>query len=179
MNRGIRNFVIGALVVAAAIAPTAVSPAGAATEAATVTSVRTVSASTTYVVNSVLENAVVALVNTRRVLAGCPVLKSNSYLRASSRKHSRYMAVYNTMSHRLPGEPTLGRRITAAGYTNWNRIAENVAAGFTTAQQTMRAWMGSTGHRRNILDCSLRHIGVGVVFKGLKPYWTQNFGRRS
>lgn len=178
MNRGIQNFVIGALVVAATIAPTAAMPAEAATSTTTVTSVRTLSASTTYVVNSVLENAVVALVNTRRVLAGCPVLKSNAYLRASSRKHSRYMAVYNTMSHQLPGEPRLGRRVTLAGYTNWTRVAENVAAGFSTAQQTMRAWMGSTAHRRNILDCSLRHIGVGVVFKGLRPYWTQNFGRR-
>jgi uncharacterized protein YkwD len=178
MNRGIRKLVIGALVVAATIAPTATLPAQATPGTSTVTSVRTLSASSTYVVNGVLETAVVALVNTRRILAGCPVLKHNSYLRASSRKHSRRMAMYNTMSHQLPGEPRLGRRVTLAGYTRWTKVAENVAAGFTSARQTMRAWMSSSGHRRNILDCSLRHIGVGVVFKGLKPYWTQNFGRR-
>lgn len=178
MNRGIQNFVIGTLVVAAVIAPTAAPPARAATPTTEVVAVRTLSAATGYVANSVLENAIIVLTNTRRVLAGCRPLRVNANLRYAARKHSKYQAMYNRMSHQLPGEPRLGRRITLAGYTRWTRVAENVAGGFSSAKLVMRAWMASAGHRRNITDCSLREIGVGVVLRGLKPYWTQNFGRR-
>lgn len=178
MNRGIRNYVISALIVAAAVfAPSGAAPAGATTSTAVVAP-RIVATSTTYVVNSTLETAVVSLTNARRALAGCAPLRVNSYLRYAARKHSRYMAVYQTMSHQLPGEPTLGRRVTLAGYTGWTRVAENVAAGYSSATSVVRAWMASYTHRRNITDCSLRHIGVGVVLRGTRLYWTQNFGRR-
>ncbi len=179
MNRGIRKLIISALVVVAAVlAPgAAASPAGAAGATASTITVRTAT-STTYVVKSTLETAVITLTNTRRALAGCAPLRLNTDLRYAARKHSRYMAVYQTMSHQLPGEPTLGRRITLAGYTGWSRVAENVAAGYSSATTVVRAWMASYGHRRNINDCSLREIGVGVVLRGTRLYWTQNFGRR-
>jgi uncharacterized protein YkwD len=41
-----------------------------------------------------------------------------------------------------------------------------------------KAWMNSPGHRANILNCSARSIGVGVVYaKNGTPYYTQVFGR--
>jgi uncharacterized protein YkwD len=41
----------------------------------------------------------------------------------------------------------------------------------------MTAWMNSDGHRRNILDCDLHNIGVGLAYNGdNRPYWTQDFG---
>lgn len=178
MNRGIRKLIISALVVVAAVlAPGAASPAGAASATASTVTVRTAT-TTTYVVKSTLETAVITLTNARRALAGCAPLRLNTNLRYAARKHSRYMAVYQTMSHQLPGEPTLGRRITLAGYTGWTRVAENVAAGYSSATSVVRAWMASYGHRRNINDCRLREIGVGVVLRGTRLYWTQNFGRR-
>lgn len=178
MNRGIHKFVTSALIVAAAVlAPGAASPAGAVSGAASTVTVRSV-ATTTYVVKSTLEAAVVTLTNDQRARAGCAPLRVNTKLRNAARKHSRYMAVYQSTSHQLPGEPTLSRRITLAGYTGWSRLAENVAAGYSSATTVVRAWVGSSGHRRNINDCSLREIGVGVVSRGTRLYWTQNFGRR-
>ena len=43
----------------------------------------------------------------------------------------------------------------------------------------MDAWMNSPGHRANILNCRYRHLGVGVVYDGRTPYWTQEFGTPS
>lgn len=38
----------------------------------------------------------------------------------------------------------------------------------------MNGWMASTGHRRNILNCSFRSIGIGFASNGY--YWVQDFG---
>ncbi|MBM7517837.1 CAP domain-containing protein [Nocardioides nitrophenolicus] len=125
-----------------------------------------------------LEDRVVTLVNKRRARAGCRPLRSNERLRTSARTHSVGMAQYRTMTHYLPGEAGLGDRITFAGYRGWRQVAENVATGFPTPRAVMQAWMASAGHRANILDCRLRHLGVGVVVQGDRVWWTQDFARR-
>jgi len=67
-------------------------------------------------------------------------------------------------------------RAAAAGIVNY--AAENIAYGFPTPSAVMQVWMDSPVHRTNILDCSLRTLGVGVAYGGAAgPYWTQNFGR--
>lgn len=129
-------------------------------------------------VDAALEDQVVALVNKRRTRAGCRTLRSNEKLRLSARTHSVGMAQYRTMTHFLPGEAGLGERITFAGYRGWRRLAENVATGYGSPKAVMQAWMASPGHRANILDCRLRHLGVGVVVQGDRIWWTQDFGRR-
>ena len=47
----------------------------------------------------------------------------------------------------------------------------------------MLGWMGSAGHRANILNCSFRDIGVGYTYLAndtgqvnYHHYWTQDFG---
>ena len=43
----------------------------------------------------------------------------------------------------------------------------------------MTAWMNSSGHRANILNCSNVALGVGIGTGGpYGIYWTQDFGRR-
>lgn len=172
MNRGIHRVAISALVMVAAL----VAPSGATSAEAVTTAPRT--AALTLSVNNLLENTVVVLTNTKRVLAGCPPLRINSDLRQAARAHAKRMATSGVMSHQLTGEPALGRRVTLAGYLRWTRVAENIAAGYTSATLVLRAWWNSLSHRRNLLDCSLREIGVGVVWTGRTMYWTQDFGRR-
>ncbi|WP_410622624.1 CAP domain-containing protein [Amycolatopsis sp. cmx-8-4] len=66
-------------------------------------------------------------------------------------------------------------RITDAGY-RWARWAENIAAGQRTPTAVVDA-MHSPVHRADILDCSLREIGIGYsVDSAKKAYWTQDFG---
>lgn len=133
---------------------------------------------TRLLVQRAMEDRVIALTNAQRRARGCASLRPHSYLRNSARGHTVTMAVKGVMSHQLPGEPRFSVRITRAGYTNWRIVAENVARGFSGPSAVVRAWMASPGHRRNILNCKLRHIGVGVVLKNGQLWWTQNFGRR-
>lgn len=133
---------------------------------------------TRLLVQRALEDRVVALTNAQRRAHGCSALRQVSYLRTAARGHTVTMALKGVMSHQLPGESRFSVRITRAGYTNWRLVAENVARGFSGPSTVVRAWMASPGHRRNILNCKLRDIGVGVVLKDGQLWWTQNFGRR-
>lgn len=145
---------------------------------------------------------VVELVNIERQNnGGLPPLKHNALLDNSSQTHSTNMAERDFFSHcDLDTGATLGDRIIAAGYTP-NRGGENIAAGQTTPETVMTAWMNSTGHRANILNDSYHEIGVGFYLQSNDQatvrtdsnsdcvheavqgpyirYWTQNFGRSS
>ena len=46
--------------------------------------------------------------------------------------------------------------------------------GFPTAAAVEQAWLDSPGHRRNLLDCNFKKIGIGYAANG--DYWVQDFG---
>ncbi|MFC7532502.1 CAP domain-containing protein [Actinoplanes sp. GCM10030250] len=118
---------------------------------------------------------VIRLVNVERQKAGCSDLTSESRLEAAAQKHSELQAQQNSMSHQLPGEASMGDRVTAEGY-RWRGVAENVAAGYTSAASVMDGWMNSPGHKANILNCGYEQIGVGLAKSSSgTQYWTQNF----
>ncbi|MDQ6526262.1 CAP domain-containing protein [Nocardioides sp. LHD-245] len=129
-------------------------------------------------IDPAFEQSVIQLVNQQRVEAGCPPVRLNHKLRRAARTHSTAMASALTMTHYLPGEPTLGRRAAAAGYRGWTLVAENIARGFSSPESVVTAWMNSPSHRHNILNCRLRDLGVGVVLNDGQLWWTQDFGRR-
>jgi len=79
--------------------------------------------------------------------------------------------------HTNPDGDGPGDRLRAAG-VNWGSYGENIALGQNTPPDVMQAWMTSDGHRRNILDPSFTHLGVGVhTSYGGGPWWTQEFIR--
>lgn len=122
------------------------------------------------------EQEVVALVNAERATAGCAALTEDSRLTAAARAHSADMATRGFFDHTNPDGVTFDRRISDAGYS-WSLAAENIAWGQRDPAAVMRSWMNSDGHRRNILNCRLRDIGVGLVYDANnRPYWTQDFG---
>ncbi|WP_327250913.1 CAP domain-containing protein [Streptomyces sp. NBC_01244] len=116
---------------------------------------------------------VLALVNKERAAVGCPVLTVNEKLTKAAQDHSEDMAAHSNMSHTGSDGSDPGQRITRAGY-QWRTYAENVAYGYPTAAQVMEGWMNSPGHKRNILDCNVKEIGIGLAQPG--QYWTQDFG---
>ncbi|MEV0902395.1 CAP domain-containing protein [Actinoplanes sp. NPDC049802] len=125
--------------------------------------------------SSSVASEVLRLVNAERKSAGCSSLSRESRLEAAAQKHSELQATQNTMSHQLPGEASMGDRVTAEGY-RWRGVAENVAAGYTTAASVMDGWMNSPGHKANILNCGYKEIGVGRAKSSSGTlYWTQNF----
>jgi len=119
------------------------------------------------------QQRVVDLVNAERAAAGCRPLVIDQRLVAAAQAHSTDMAVNGYFSHTSLDGRTFGDRILAAGYPR--PAAENIARGQRSAEDVMRDWMRSRGHRANILNCDYVAIGVGLDTRGW--YWTQDFGR--
>ncbi|WP_344680774.1 CAP domain-containing protein [Saccharopolyspora taberi] len=127
----------------------------------------------TAVAGTAEQSRVVELVNQARAKAGCGAVTTDARLTNAAQKHSADMANRSYFDHTSPNGVTFAKRITDAGYPSPG--AENIAMGQTSADQVMDAWMKSAGHKANILNCSLKTIGVGVEPNGW--YWTQDFGR--
>jgi uncharacterized protein YkwD len=125
---------------------------------------------------SAYEAAVFAQVNQQRSQAGCPALTVDTRLVTAARGHSTDMANRGYFDHTTPEGVTFSQRVTQAGY-RWSMAAENIASGQQTPDSVMNAWMNSSGHRANILNCGYRNIGVGLAYDGRRtPFWTQDFG---
>ncbi|MEU8780377.1 CAP domain-containing protein [Streptomyces sp. NPDC048637] len=116
---------------------------------------------------------VVELVNSERRKAGCSPLTVNAKLTKAAQDHSKDMADHKNMSHTGSNGSSPEDRITRAGYS-WSSYGENVAYGYSSPESVMEGWMSSPGHKRNILDCSFKEIGVGHAQPD--DYWTQDFG---
>lgn len=126
------------------------------------------------------ETKILKLTNKRRAKHGCVALKANKPLQRAARKHTKKMANADELSHQLAGEKTISGRAEEAGYgKNWRLLAENVAFGYTSPKTVVAAWMKSPGHRRNILNCAYRDLGVSVVIKRGTPWFTQDFGSKN
>jgi uncharacterized protein YkwD len=120
---------------------------------------------------------VVELTNAERQKAGLPPLAVNLSLAAAAQRYAEAMAASGCFSHTCPPIPELQGRVESAGYTQWGRLAENIAAGQRSAEQVVAAWMGSPGHKANILRDGVTEIGVGRATGGsYGTYWTQVFG---
>ncbi|SFY34415.1 CAP domain-containing protein [Streptomyces atratus] len=119
---------------------------------------------------------VLKLVNSERRKAGCSPLILDAELTKAAQAHSADMASHKNMSHSGSDSSAPGYRIARAGY-DWSSYGENVAHGYSTPESAMADWMDSPGHKRNILDCSFKEIGVGLAQPG--GYWTQDFGTAS
>ena len=82
-------------------------------------------------------------------------------------------------SHTSPDGRGSGERLREAGYNTDRGWAENIARGYSSVAAVMKGWMNSEGHRANILNCSMKALGVGVARAGNgRLTWTQDFGGR-
>jgi uncharacterized protein YkwD len=124
---------------------------------------------------SAAEAAVVRLTNQARARKGCRPLVHDRKLRKAAVRHSADMAAKRYFDHTGLDGRSAGDRIRAAGFRPIRAWGENIAMGARTASQVVRGWLNSPGHRRNIMDCSFTHIGVGHHPRG--PHWTQVFAR--
>ena len=119
----------------------------------------------------------------------------NAALGSAATAHSQLMVEQDAQSHQLSGEADLGSRISASGYANWSRVAENIFA-YSESPAYGHAgffidWgfgpngiQNPAGHRDNIMHAELTEVGIGVVednsgATAVGPYVvTQDFGDR-
>ncbi|QQC91610.1 CAP domain-containing protein [Streptomyces alfalfae] len=123
---------------------------------------------------SAAETSVLTLVNEERAKAGCRPVTADSGLAALAGEFSSDMAGRDFFDHTDPDGATPWDRAEKAGITDLG--GENIARGQANARSVMDAWMNSSGHRANILNCDYKTLGVGVHFAPGGPWWTQDFG---
>ena len=115
----------------------------------------------------------------------------NEALYAAAQGHNDAMIAADTQSHRVAGEASLGERATAAGYTNWRALGENIyaysksaiyghagfvidwgydAEDFDAAGVRYADWQSRgdgiqdpAGHLRNLMNATYTEIGIAVT----------------
>lgn len=117
-----------------------------------------------------------------------PPLAIHHGITLACRHHSEDMARNNKFQHAtVPGsayydpvtQPNPWDRMKAEGY-NWNSAAENIAAGYSSAEAAYIGWWNSEGHRRNMYNSGHREIGNGYFFlsgSSYSRYYTMGLGR--
>ncbi len=113
---------------------------------------------------------VLALVNAERQKVGAAPLVMDESLLESAMHRAAETVILG--SHGRP-DGTLCFTI------NSQMRAENYAWGFNSSQSVMDGWMGSPGHKANILNGEYKGIGVGVIKYNGAYYWIQCFGTTS
>jgi uncharacterized protein YkwD len=122
----------------------------------------------------------VALINAVRADAGVGPLESCSTLHRAAQDYSAVLAEWGRLAHVGPDGSTLATRVAAAGYSGYVTIGENLASGQLDAATVVAAWMGSAGHRANLLYPGFTHVGGGrtdvVSGATTAPYWVLDLG---
>ena len=122
-------------------------------------------------------------VNDVRRRAGLPPLAPNPLLDRVSQKHAEDMLARSYSGHRSPEGLDPSERARADGYRSG--IGENIVEQRFSTEEALNAWLGSSGHRGNILDPSCREVGLGIAVGagydaapgGYRVIWVQSFGR--
>jgi hypothetical protein len=71
------------------------------------------------------------------------------------------MVAEGPIAHRYGGEPDVSERASLAG-AHFSLVEENIAVGAYPAQ-IHEGWMNSPGHRRNLLNPDVDHVGIAVI----------------
>lgn len=112
------------------------------------------------------EERMFALINADRRAHGLPALVWDKKLRDIAANHSADMRDRGYFSHRTPEGGMPDDRLRAAGYRA-AAFAENIALDDAVAQAE-QGLMHSLGHRRNLLDPKVTHVGVGASGEALE-----------
>ncbi|WP_226658690.1 CAP domain-containing protein [Guptibacillus hwajinpoensis] len=121
---------------------------------------------------SEFEQQVVNLTNEERAKAGLPALEVDTELSKVAQAKSEDMRDNNYFAHNSPTYGSPFDMMNQFG-VDYQSAGENIAKGQQTPEEVVNAWMNSEGHRKNIMNGSFTHIGVGYVEEG--NIWTQQF----
>ena len=150
-------------------------------ETSTTTSTTTIALTLPSNVDQTWLDEVLFGTNTERLKEGLDALTSCGNLHVAAQTHAVAMLEQDFFEHENPftGDDPSSRAMQA-GYGSG--AGENIAMGYVSPRDVVRAWMDSPGHRENILG-SYEHLGIGITLGGSgtnekneRFYWVQNFG---
>jgi uncharacterized protein YkwD len=126
------------------------------------------------------EKQLVALHNQARAAAGLKALRIDAALTSIARTRSKDMIVRDYFSHSIPGGGNVFGIMKDKGYC-FRSAGENIGYNYETPDSAATsaihsAFMGSSGHRANILGKDYDSVGVGA-YQGAsgKKMWTVVF----
>lgn len=105
------------------------------------------------------DQAALRMINAERTDQQRSALVWNGQLERAAQAHAQDMAAQSYFSHTGADGSSVRDRVTRTGYRGcfW---AENIAQGQRDLASVMGAWMGSRGHRKNILHRKAREVGL-------------------
>lgn len=131
-----------------------------------------------------LETSIHVRINEERKKAGLNSLAYDKTLAEVAAYHSTDMAKEDYFAHEDEDGCNVSCRVNSAGYS-WRMVGENLfmlerGDHFSVEGASaliVAGWMGSEGHRKNILQPRFTYEGIGVVIRGDAIYATEVFAR--
>lgn len=93
-----------------------------------------------------IEVEILELINNHRLALGLNALTNMTMVKSVAFSHTDYMVDKNEVSHANFYKRSDYLKTNAGA----NKVSENVAYGYTSAQSVVSAWLKSEGHRANI-----------------------------
>lgn len=121
-----------------------------------------------------MADEILTLVNEYRTSIGLSALKRDQqYASAYAVDHTQYMIDISEINH-----DNFGVRSKALKDRGAQSVGENVAMGYTKAENLVNAWLNSPSHR-DVIEGNYTHSGFGVIQndRGIY-YFTQLFYRK-
>ncbi|CDQ18627.1 CAP domain-containing protein [Halobacillus karajensis] len=122
--------------------------------------------------NGDFQEQVIELTNKAREKNGLSPLKNSNEVEEVAQTKSEDMAQNDYFSHTSPTYGSPFDMLKEFG-VDYSTAAENIAAGQQSPQAVVDGWLNSSGHRKNIMNENVTHIGVGHAEDG--DYWVQMF----
>ena len=125
------------------------------------------------------QSKIIALTNDLRLEKGLPQLAVSDTLNFSSDIKAVDMAEKGYFSHTSPEGRKLAYYLRQVGY-KYNVAGENLALGFSSAEDVVNAWIKSPTHYANLIDEDYKEMGVSLesgLYEGQPTvYAVEHFG---
>jgi hypothetical protein len=108
------------------------------------------------------EQAFLSLINQYRTSSGIAALTMDPSLNQAAAWMAADAAASGSLSHTDSSGRTVGTRLQNCD-VSFTTAGENIAAGYTTAQQVFSGWQTSSGHNANMLNAAFTRIGIARV----------------
>jgi len=126
--------------------------------------VRTVSITHPQVLGQTIDistQSLLSYTNVARASVGMPPLTANSQLATAAQNKASYMFEHNFWAHNAPDGKVPWDFMKEQGYI-YVYAGENLARGYSNAQEVVDAWMNSPEHRQNLLSPNYQEVGFAV-----------------
>jgi uncharacterized protein YkwD len=107
------------------------------------------------------QRQIIALTNETRAEKGLPALAVAPRLNTSAQNKADDMAAKQYFAH-AKNNKTVATWLNEAGY-DYETAGENLAVGYSTAQEIVDAWKNSPSHYANLVDTDFVDLGAGLA----------------